>query len=74
MASRRILASPEGTADPQPQFATVTWLANGRLAGNNGPGAAQPLYRPHGDGPGRSAGCRLQDGFRLQFGNREFDS
>jgi len=74
VASRRILASAEGTADPQPQFARVTQLATGDWQVRTIQ-VPRSRFTDHTEMVlAVSAGCRLQDGFRLQFGNREFDS
>jgi adenylate cyclase class 1 len=74
LASRRMLASADGATGQPPEFARIERLGNGDWG-------IAPVTVP----PSRvtdhtemvlavSAGCSLADGFRLQFGNRDFDS
>jgi adenylate cyclase class 1 len=74
LASRRMLASADGAAGQPPEFARIERQGSGDWS-------IAPVTVP----PSRvtdhtemvlavSAGCSLADGFRLQFGNRDFDS
>lgn len=74
LASRRMLASADGATGEPPEFSRIERLGNGDWG-------IAPVTVP----PSRvtdhtemvlavSAGCSLADGFRLQFGNRDFDS
>jgi adenylate cyclase class 1 len=74
VASRRLLATADGSAIPGPRFARVTQLRSGEWQVRS---VKVPNTRitDHVELVlAVSAEGRLQDGFRLQLGSREFDS
>ncbi|MCB1802922.1 MAG: class I adenylate cyclase, partial [Gammaproteobacteria bacterium] len=71
---QQMLTSPAAAADSAPRYARVSQQSNGDWQ-------VTPVRVPHTKITERTElilavnpGQRLQDGFRLQFGNREFDS